>query len=84
MSLGHSSVKLDKEDSSGGTVDKIAGGLISFLIGYLIIYVVLLIMQLFPAGWWQMQIANSELARFMINQTPGIAHLVIDTLVQGG
>ena len=35
-------------------------------------------------GWWQMQIANSELARFMINQTPGIAHLVIDTLVQGG
>ncbi len=67
-----------------GTVDKIAGGLISFLIGYLIIYVVLLIMQLFPAGWWQMQIANSELACFMINQTPGIAHLVIDTLVQGG
>ena len=67
-----------------GTVDKIEGGLISFLIGYLIIYVVLLIMQLFPAGWWQMQIANSELARFMINQTPGIAHLVIDTLVQGG
>ncbi len=48
------------------------------------LFVVLLIMQLFPAGWWQMQIANSELARFMINQTPGIAHLVIDTLVQGG
>lgn len=67
-----------------GTVDKLAGGVISFLIGYMIIYVVLLIMQLFPAGWWQMQMANSELARFMINQTPGIAHLVINTLVQGG
>lgn len=63
-----------------GTADKIAGGLISFLIGYLIIHVVLPAMQLFPTGWWQMQIANSELARFMVNQTPGIVYLVIDTL----
>lgn len=67
-----------------GTVDKWAGGILSFMIGYLIIYVVLLVMQLWPAEWWQMQMANSELARLIINQTPGMAHLVIETLTQGG
>lgn len=67
-----------------GSVDRIVGGLLSFLIGYVIIYVVLIIMQLWAAGWWQMQMANSELARFIINQTPGIARLVINTLIQGG
>lgn len=66
-----------------GTVDQVAGGLLSFLIGYAIIYLVLIVMQLWPAGWWQMQIANSELARLIINQTPGMAHLVINTLIQG-
>lgn len=64
-----------------GTVDKLIGGLISFLIGYIIIYVVLIVMQLWPGAWWQMQIANSGLARFIISQTPGIARLVIDTLI---
>ncbi|MBD5806422.1 CvpA family protein [Lactobacillus sp. 0.1XD8-4] len=67
-----------------GTVDKLAGGVISFLIGYLIIFVVLIVMQLWPAGWWQMQMATSELAQLIINQTPGLAHLMIDTLIQGG
>lgn len=67
-----------------GTLDKLAGGVISFLIGYLIIFVVLIVMQLWPAGWWQMQMATSELAQLIINQTPGLAHLMIDTLIQGG
>ncbi|WP_076461225.1 CvpA family protein [Limosilactobacillus caccae] len=64
-----------------GTVDQLVGGLISFLIGYVIIYVVLIVMQLWPGEWWQLQIANSGLARFIITQTPGMAQLVIHTLI---
>lgn len=64
-----------------GTVDQLIGGLISFLIGYAIIYVVLIVMQLWPGEWWQLQIANSGLARFIITATPGMAQLVIHTLI---
>lgn len=64
-----------------GTVDKLIGGFISFMIGYVIIYVILLVMQLWPGEWWQLQIANSGLARFIITQTPGMAHVVINTLI---
>lgn len=64
-----------------GTVDQLVGGLISFLIGYVIIYVVLIVMQLWPGEWWQLQIANSGLASFIITQTPGMAQLVIHTLI---
>ena len=55
-------------------------GILSLIIGYVVIYVALVILQLWPAGWWQMQLANSGLAQFMINQTPALAQLVINTL----
>ncbi|MCH3922438.1 CvpA family protein [Limosilactobacillus sp.] len=63
-----------------GTFDALAGGLLSLVIGYIILYVALVILQLWPAGWWQLQLANSGLAQFMINQTPGLAQIVLDTL----
>ncbi|KRM26964.1 MULTISPECIES: CvpA family protein [Limosilactobacillus] len=63
-----------------GTVDRLAGGALSLVIGYIIIFLVLVVTQLWPAGWWQMQIANSGLARLIINQTPVLAHLLLQTI----
>ena len=63
-----------------GAFDQLAGGILSLVIGYVVIYVALVILQLWPAGWWQIQLANSGLAQFMINQTPGLAQLVLNTL----
>ncbi len=65
-----------------GTFDRLAGGILSLVIGYVIIYVALVILQLWPAGWWQLQLANSGLAQFMINQTPALAQLMINTLIK--
>ena len=63
-----------------GTVDRLAGGVLSLLVGYVIIFLVLLVLQLWPAEWWQLQLANSGLARLIIDQMPALAHLVLQTL----
>lgn len=63
-----------------GTFDRLMGGILSLVVGYIIVYVALVILQLWPVSWWQLQVANSGLAQFMINQTPGLARLVLDTL----
>lgn len=63
-----------------GTFDRLMGGLLSLVVGYIIIYVALMVLQLWPVSWWQLQVANSGLAQFMISQTPGLAQLVLDTL----
>lgn len=63
-----------------GTVDKLAGGILSLAIGYVIIFLVLAITQLWPAEWWQLQIANSGLARLIINQTPILARMLLQAI----
>lgn len=63
-----------------GTLDQLAGGLLSLVIGYVVIFVVLVVLQLWPAGWWQTQMASSGLAQLIINQTPGLAQMVLATL----
>lgn len=61
-----------------GTVDRLAGGIVAVLYCYLIILAVLLIGQLWTNGWWQAQLANSELAQWMVSQTPIISEQMID------
>ncbi|WP_295729917.1 CvpA family protein [uncultured Limosilactobacillus sp.] len=56
-----------------GTVNGWAGGLIDVILGYLIIFMVLMIFQMWPASWWQDQLANSGLAQWMIMRTPILA-----------
>lgn len=63
-----------------GTVDRLAGGVLSLVVGYVIIFLVLVVTQLWPAEWWQLQIANSGLAQLIIEQTPVLAHLVLHTI----
>lgn len=60
-----------------GTVNGWAGGLLDVLIGYLIIFMVLMIFQLWPAAWWQDQLANSGLAQWIILKTPLLAENAI-------
>ncbi|KRL28580.1 hypothetical protein FD27_GL001578 [Limosilactobacillus frumenti DSM 13145] len=61
-----------------GTIDRLAGGIVAVICCYLVIVVVLLIGQLWPNGWWQVQLANSELAQWMVSQTPVISEQMID------
>ncbi|MDO4903370.1 MAG: CvpA family protein [Limosilactobacillus sp.] len=63
-----------------GTIDRLLGGILAFAIGYIIIFVVLLVIQLYPGAWWQLQMANSGLARWIINQTPELAQLVMQAI----
>lgn len=63
-----------------GSIDRIIGGLAALAIGYVAILVILMVLQLWPNGWWQMQLANSELAHWMIAETPIITNLVIQMM----
>ena len=56
-----------------GTLNGWAGGLLEVLLGYLIIFMVLIIFQMWPAVWWQNQLANSGLAQWIILKTPILA-----------
>ena len=64
-----------------GTVNGWAGGALDCLLGYLIIFVFLFIFQLLPVDWWQSQLAASGLAQWIINQTPGMAKVVISWVI---
>ena len=56
-----------------GTLNGWAGGLLDVLLGYLIIFMVLIIFQMWAAVWWQDQLANSGLAQWIILKTPILA-----------
>lgn len=60
-----------------GTVNRWAGGCLDLLIGYLIIFMILMVFQLWPGQWWQDQLANSGLAQWIILKTPILAENAI-------
>ncbi len=60
-----------------GTVNGWAGGILDVVVGYLIIFMVLMVFQLWPGSWWQEQLANSGLAQWIILKTPGLAESAI-------
>lgn len=63
-----------------GTVNGIAGGVLDVVIGYLIIFMVLMVFQLWPSSWWQSQLANSGLAQWIILKTPVLTREAITWL----
>lgn len=63
-----------------GTIDRWIGSLLNLVVCYVIIFVVLMIFQLYPAGWWQVQLANSDIAQLIIKQTPFLTQTVINLL----
>ncbi|MEY8442329.1 CvpA family protein [Lactobacillaceae bacterium 24-114] len=63
-----------------GTIDRWIGALLNFLVVYILIYILLVVFQLYPAEWWQLQFANSEIAQLIIKNTPTWAQLIVNSL----
>lgn len=63
-----------------GTINSLSGAVVAGIITYLMIYVLLLIFQLWSNGWWQYQFSQSELAQWMVNNTPQLASLLVHWL----
>ena len=63
-----------------GSANRLAGGTLDVLIGYLIIFMFLMIFQLFPSQWWQNQLAQSGIAQLMIKGTPVMAQAALNLL----
>ena len=63
-----------------GTIDRWIGAAIDLIICYVIIFIVLMVFQLYPAEWWQVQLANSEVAQLVIKETPFLTQTVINLL----
>lgn len=63
-----------------GTVNSFTGAAVAMIISYLMIYVLLLIFQLWSNGWWQYQFSQSEVARWIVNNTPQLASLLVNWL----
>jgi len=53
-------------------VNSVAGGAVSFLISYLVIFVVLSLANLVPTTFIQTQMSQSAVATFIVNKTPGL------------
>ncbi|WP_276754604.1 CvpA family protein [Limosilactobacillus ingluviei] len=60
-----------------GTANRLAGAALNVLVGYAIIFLLLLIGQYLPWGWWQGQLAESGLAQLIIERTPGLAQAAL-------
>lgn len=61
-----------------GSIDRLIGGVVAVMCCYLIIMVVLLLGQFWPNEWWQVQLANSELAQWMVSETPIVSAQMIE------
>lgn len=53
-------------------VNSLAGGVVAFLISYLVIFVVLSLANLFNTTFIQTQMAASPVATFIVKETPGL------------
>lgn len=63
-----------------GSLNGLAGAVVAGTITYLMVYVLLLIFQLWPNGWWQYQFSQSEVAQWIVNNTPQLASLFVSWL----
>ncbi|MCI1975372.1 MAG: CvpA family protein [Limosilactobacillus sp.] len=63
-----------------GIIDRWLGAGLNLVIVYVILFVLLMVLQLYPAGWWQAQLASSEIAQVIIKETPFLTQTVINLL----
>lgn len=64
-----------------GTANRWLGGLLDVLVGYTIIFMLLVIFQVWPGAGWQDQLAQSGLAQWMITETPILAREAINWFI---
>lgn len=57
------------------------GGLISLVISYVTIFLLLTVFQVWPSDWWQAQLTASNLATWIIDNTPGLSNQVVYWLI---
>jgi uncharacterized membrane protein required for colicin V production len=62
-------------------VNSVAGGAVSFVITYLVIFVVLSLANLVKTDFIQTQMNNSPLATYIVKQTPGLTSQYLSHLV---
>ncbi|WP_283583078.1 CvpA family protein [Limosilactobacillus difficilis] len=60
-----------------GTLNGWAGGLFELVLGYMMIDIILLILQLWPNDWWQMQFSQSGLAQWIVNNARVVMKLLV-------
>lgn len=58
-------------------VNAVLGGVINLVICYVVIFFALTIFQVVPSDWWQQQLTSSNLANWMINNTPLLSNQVV-------
>ncbi|WP_318764889.1 CvpA family protein [Lactiplantibacillus carotarum] len=63
-------------------VNSLAGGVVSFVISYLVIFVCLSLANLFNTEFIQTQMDNSPLATFIVKKTPGLTSDYLGQLVK--
>ncbi|WP_295746560.1 CvpA family protein [uncultured Limosilactobacillus sp.] len=63
-----------------GGLNSFVGAAMAGIITYLMVYVLLLVFQLWPNGWWQYQFSQSEVAQWVVNNTPQLASLIVGWL----
>lgn len=62
-------------------VNSVAGGIVSFVITYLVIFVVLSLATLINTSFIQIQMNNSPLATYIVKQTPGLTSSYLSNLI---
>lgn len=63
-------------------VNSLAGGAVSFVISYLVVFVALSLASLFNTTFIQTQMDNSPLATYIVKKTPGLTSTYLGDLVK--
>ncbi|GAB5054124.1 CvpA family protein [Pediococcus parvulus] len=62
-------------------VNGLAGGLISLVIAYFVIFILLIVSQFLPNDTYQAQLSDSQVAQFIIKKTPGISSDILSKYI---
>ena len=62
-------------------VNGLAGGIVSIVIAYFVIFILLSVSQFFPNDAYQAQLSDSPVAQFIIKRTPGISSDILNKYI---
>ncbi|GEL15255.1 CvpA family protein [Pediococcus cellicola] len=62
-------------------VNGLAGGIVSIVIAYFVIFIFLIVSQFLPSDTYQAQLSDSQVAQFIIKKTPGISSDILSKYI---
>lgn len=62
-------------------VNGLAGGIVSIVIAYFVIFILLIVSQFLPNDAYQAQLSDSQVAQFIIKKTPGISSDILSKYI---